>query len=100
MIRTELLYETYQEIAACYANLRQDGDALHALEAVPEQAAVRYWQAFLLPEKSPAESRHALEKVSSLSPNLVFPFREESIRYFSGPPQRGRVIGSLPVIWA
>jgi tetratricopeptide (TPR) repeat protein len=43
---------------------------------------VRYWQAYLLREKSPAESRRALETASSLSPYLVFPFREESIPVF------------------
>jgi tetratricopeptide (TPR) repeat protein len=52
------------------------------LAVAPEQATVRYWQAYLLREKSPAESRQALEKAASLSPYLVFPFREESIPVF------------------
>jgi tetratricopeptide (TPR) repeat protein len=43
---------------------------------------VRYWQAYLLRDRSPAESRQALDKASSLSPYLVFPFREESIPVF------------------
>jgi tetratricopeptide (TPR) repeat protein len=81
-IRNELPHETYLEIAAYYVNLRQDGDATRVLEAAPEQATVRYWQAYLLRDKSPAESRRALETASSLSPYLVFPFREESIPVF------------------
>ncbi len=52
------------------------------LDAAPEQATVRYWQAYLSREKSPAESRRMLERASSLSPYLVFPFREESIPVF------------------
>lgn len=82
MIRNELPHETYLEIAVYYANLRLEGDALRVLAVAPEQATVRYWQAYLLREKSPAESRQALEKAASLSPYLVFPFREESIPVF------------------
>ncbi len=81
-IRGELPHEKYLEIAAYYVNLRQNGDALRVLGAAPEQATVRYWQAYLLREKSPAESRQLLEKASALSPYLVFPFREESIPVF------------------
>jgi len=81
-IRSEMPHETYLEIAVYYANLRLNGDALHVLEAAPDQATVRYWQAYLLRDKSPAESRKALEKASALSPYLVFPFREESIPVF------------------
>jgi tetratricopeptide (TPR) repeat protein len=82
MIRNELPHETYLEIASYYVNLRQDGDALRVLEAAPEHATVRYWQAYLLRQKSPAESRQFLDKASALSPYLVFPFREESIPVF------------------
>jgi tetratricopeptide (TPR) repeat protein len=81
-IRSELPHETYLEIAAYYVNLRQNADALKVLAAAPEQATVRYWQAYLLREKSPAESHQFLEKASALSPYLVFPFREESIPVF------------------
>ena len=89
MIRSELPHETYLEIAAYYVNLRQDRDALRVLEAAPEQPTVRYWQAYLLRNTSPAESRRALEKASSLSPYLVFPFREESIPVFQWAAQSG-----------
>src|ERR1019366_1206227 len=82
MIRNELPHETYLEIAVYYANLRLDGDALRVLDVAPDQATVRYWQAYLLRERSPAESRKVLEKAAALSPYLVFPFREESIPVF------------------
>jgi len=78
-IRSELPHEAYLEIAVYYANLRLNADALRVLEAAPEHPTVRFWQAYLLREKSPEESRKALEKAASLSPYLVFPFREESI---------------------
>ncbi len=81
-IRTELPHEVYLEIAAYYVNLRQNGDALRVLAAAPEQPAVRYWQAYLLRDQSPAESRQLLAKASALSPRLVFPFRTEAIPVF------------------
>jgi tetratricopeptide (TPR) repeat protein len=82
MIRSEFPHETYLEIAAYYANLKLDDDALKVLEAAPEQATVRYWQAYLLRKKSPQRSRQVLERAGVLSPHLVFPFREESIPVF------------------
>ena len=82
MIRNELPHETYLEIATYYTNLRQETDALKALEAAPDQAVVRYTQAWLLRKQSPEKSRQMLEKAASLSPYLVFPFREESVPVF------------------
>jgi Flp pilus assembly protein TadD len=81
-IRGELPHETYLEIAAYYRNLHRDDDAVRVLGAAPEQATVRYWQAYLLREKAPSESRRALDQASALSPYLVFPFRAESIPVF------------------
>ncbi len=82
MIRNELPHETYLEVAMDYVNLGLDGDALRLLENAPEQAEIRYWQAYLLREKSPEQSRKALAGAAALSPYLVFPFREESIPVF------------------
>jgi len=81
-IRSEFPHEAYLEIAAYYANLKLDADALKVLEAAPEQATVRYWQAYLLRNQSPERSRKALERADALSPYLVFPFRAESIPVF------------------
>ena len=82
MIRNEFPHETYLEIAAYYINLRLDDDALRVLEVAPDQATVRYWQAYLLRKKSPDESRKVREHAGALSPYLVFPFRAESIPVF------------------
>ena len=82
LVRDELPHETYLEIAAYYRNLHRDDDALRVLEAAPEQATVRYWQAYLQRDKSPAQSRRTLDQASAMSPYLVFPFRAESIPVF------------------
>ncbi len=82
MIRNETPHETYLEIAAYYLNLGLTADALRLLEIAPDQSEIRYWQAYLLREKSPEQSQTVLRKASSLSPYLVFPFRQEAIPVF------------------
>ncbi len=82
MIRNELPHETYLEIAVGYANLKRDADAVRVLEAAPDQPQIRYWQAYLLRTKSPEQARKLLHQATSLSPYLVFPFREESVPVF------------------
>jgi tetratricopeptide (TPR) repeat protein len=82
LIRDELPHETYLEIAAYYRSLRREDDALRVLDAAPEQATVRYWQAYLQRDKLPAQSRRTLGQASAMSPYLVFPFRAESIPVF------------------
>ncbi len=82
LIRNELPHETYLEIAMFYFNLGLRGDALRLLEVAPDQATIRYWQAYLLRDGSPEKSREILLKASTLSPYLVFPFREESMPVF------------------
>jgi len=82
MIRNEMPHESYLEIAAYYMNLGLDDDALRLLEVAPDQAEIRYWQAYLLRDKSPEKSASVLRKAASLSPYLVFPFRQEAIPVF------------------
>ncbi len=81
-IRNEMPHETYLELAAAYRNLGLDEDASKVLAVAPEQAEIRYWQAYLLREKSPEESMRLLRQASALSPYLVFPFRQEAIPVF------------------
>jgi tetratricopeptide (TPR) repeat protein len=82
LIRNELPHETYLEIAMHYVSLGLADDALRLLEVAPEQATIRYWQAYLLREKSPERSSETLKQAAALSPYLVFPSREESIPVF------------------
>jgi Tfp pilus assembly protein PilF len=88
MIRNEMPHESYLEIAAYYRNLGLDDDALRLLQVAPDQAEIRYWQAYLLRNRSettnaltPA-SHEILQQASKLSPYLVFPFRQEAIPVF------------------
>ncbi len=93
MIRNELPHETYLEIAAYYASLGLKADALRLLESAPDQATVRYWQAYLLKEKDSGRSLEVLKKAAALSPYLVFPFREELLPVYQWAAQ------ALPSDW-
>jgi tetratricopeptide (TPR) repeat protein len=89
LIRNELPHETYLEAAMYYVSLGLEEDALRLLGNAPEQAEIRYWQAYLLRRKSPAQSRQMLATAAGLSPYLVFPFREESIPMFQWAAKAG-----------
>lgn len=93
LIRNEMPHETYLELAATYRNLGLDEDASRVLSVAPEQAEIRYWQAYLLRNKSPEESLRVLRQASVLSPYLVFPFRQEAIPVFEWASK------TLPVDW-
>ena len=93
MIRNEVPHESYLEIAAHYVNLGLDDDALRLLDVAPDQAEIRYWQAYLMRNKAPEKSQTVLRKAASLSPYLVFPFRQEAIPVFEWADQ------ALPDNW-
>jgi tetratricopeptide (TPR) repeat protein len=82
LIRNELPHETYLEIAIYYANLGLIDDAVRLLEVAPEHPTCLYWYAYLLREQRPDQSNRLLAKADSLSPFLVFPYREESVPVF------------------
>jgi tetratricopeptide (TPR) repeat protein len=93
MIRNEMPHESYLEIAAGYRNLGMEDEAIKVLEAAPDQAEVRYWQAYLLRNRSREQSQAHLHKATALSPYLVFPFRQEAIPVFEWAEQ------TLPDDW-
>lgn len=82
MIRNELPHEDYLEMALYYVKLGLNQNAVELLKNAPEYPTVYYWLAYLLKDDAPRESHMYLQKAQSLSPLLVFPFREESIPVF------------------
>ncbi len=79
MVRNELPHETYLEIAASYAGLGLEDDARRVLEAMPQHPLGHLWQAYLLRDKVPADSRSLLERALGETASFVFPFRREMI---------------------
>ncbi|HYA49366.1 MAG TPA: tetratricopeptide repeat protein, partial [Burkholderiales bacterium] len=82
MVRSELPHESYLEMAMFYVRIGRTDDAVTLLEKAPEQPEVEAWLAYLLKDQDPNRSKARLDKALSLSPLLVFPFREESIPVF------------------
>lgn len=81
-IHNEFPEETILEMALYYHRLQQEEECLHLLRKIDRYPPAAYWLAYLLREKNRGESSYYLETVRSLSPHLVFPFREESIPVF------------------
>jgi predicted Zn-dependent protease len=69
LIRNEMPYETFLELAIWYNNIGRKEDAAKVLQLSPPNAEVMYWQAFL--ENKPLN-------VNNLNPEMVFPFRPET----------------------
>jgi len=81
-IRNELPHENYLEISLYYYSLGLNLEAVQVLEHAPEYPSIYYWLAYITKDEAPQKSRAWLQKANSLSPAMVFPFREESIPVF------------------
>ena len=79
MIRGEFPHETYLELAVQYANWGRINEALQVLEEAPPDPIAHYWLAYLYREQSSAASRAHLQAALAGSPELVFPFRQETL---------------------
>lgn len=69
LIRNEMPYETYLELAIWYYNAGRKSDAAKVLQLAPANAEVMYWLAFL-------ENKSL--NFQQLRPEFVFPFRTET----------------------
>lgn len=79
LIRNEMPFQSYLEIALNYIKLGLRAEAVKVLSMAPENPMVYFWLAYLEKDTSIEKSRDWLDKATSLSPLLVFPFRGESI---------------------
>jgi tetratricopeptide (TPR) repeat protein len=82
-VRNELPHETYLELAIEYANHNLNTEAVAVLEQAPPYPTVYYWLAYLLKEGAPDRSTEYLRLALKMSPELVFPFRPETIPILS-----------------
>lgn len=79
LIRGEFPHETYLEVAIQYASWGRTAEAIQVLQAAPSDPMVHYWLAYLHRRRSPVQSRAELEQALAGSPELVFPFRLETL---------------------
>jgi hypothetical protein len=82
LIRNELPYETFLELAAWYHGVGLDTDAAKVLDLAPPTAEVLYWLAYL------HRDLNLLARAEAASPEFVFPFRLEAIPVFEWAAQQ------------
>jgi len=83
-IRQELPHETYIEMAIKYYEWNMEEEALRTLELSPVHPMVQLWQAFLLDRAGKKEeAENKLDLAMAASPELVFPFRPETVGVLS-----------------
>lgn len=80
LIRNELPFETYMELAEWYESVGCTEEALSLLSCAGDYPIALYKQAYLLHQTgNEDESRRMLQRVETLSPAMVFPFRPSSL---------------------
>ncbi len=78
-IQNELPHETYLELAMEYFHQGLEEESIKILEESPPYPTVSYWLAYLNREAFPEKSNAYLNQAEEISPELVFPFRLETI---------------------
>ena len=81
LIRNELPFETYMELAEWYESVGCTEEALSLLSCAGHYPIALYKQAYLLHQAgNDDESRGMLQRAGALSPAMVFPFRPSSLK--------------------
>lgn len=81
LIRNELPFETYMELAEWYESVGCTEEALSLLSCAGNYPIALYKQAYLLHQAgNDDESRGLLQRAGALSPAMVFPFRPSSLK--------------------
>ena len=81
LIRNELPFETYMELAEWYESVGCTEEALSLLSCAGNYPIALYKQAYLFHQAgNDDESRGMLQRAGALSPAMVFPFRPSSLK--------------------
>lgn len=89
-VQTEIRHETYLESALWYVSLGCADDALAILSAAPRSPMVLTWSAYLLKDRNAARAAEMLREANRMSPDFVFPFREESLPVLEWAEEQSR----------
>ncbi len=81
--RSELSYQTMLELALYYHAVGRDQDALEVLHLAPEHPLIDLWIAYLIKDTPGGDAQDYLAKVETASPDLIFPYRQETFKVLS-----------------
>ncbi len=73
--RSELVQQTFLELAISYANLELSQEAAEVLQSAPASPMIELWKAYL----NPTASKSSLSQIAQMPKDFVFPFRRESL---------------------
>lgn len=81
MIRSELPHEHFLEMAISYHRIGLIAESIGILKNAPDHPIINYWLAWLFSDDplAAAGSADYLRRAEAYSPELVFPFRRETI---------------------
>lgn len=86
LIRNELPFETYMELAEWYESVGCTEEALSLLSCAGNYPVALYKQAYLLHRTgNDDESLRVLQRANEASPEMVFPFRPGSLKALEWP---------------
>lgn len=80
LVRNELPFETYMEMAGWYESVGCTEEALQLLDLAGNYPIALYKKAYLLAGKNRTTALSLIEKANELSPEFVFPFRPETLK--------------------
>ncbi len=80
MIRNEMPWETYLQLGIEYFELNLFEEAIEVLSLSPSNPQINYWIAFINFKSNSTDYRDYIERANEQSAELVFPFREETIK--------------------
>jgi tetratricopeptide (TPR) repeat protein len=78
LIRNEMPYETYLELAIWYYGIELARDSEKVLQLSPPNPEVLYWQAYLKNVMRKYDYATDIRRANAASPYLIFPFRPET----------------------
>ncbi len=82
LIRNELPFETYLEMAGWYERIGCIDEAMLLLSCIENNPIALYQKGYLLDKMGKTdEAKKLVVKANTLSPDFIFPFRAESMKY-------------------
>ena len=84
--RSELVHQTFLELAISYANVGLSQEAIEVLDAAPKNRLIELWKAYL----NPTIGITQLPLIAQRSEDFVFPFRRESLPVLRWAAERSK----------
>ena len=89
--KSELTYQTFLELAIAYHKVGRDVDAIAVLDLAPQHPLVDLWWSYLSFNQDSTLALDYLIDQQNLSPDLVFPYRAETLEVLKWASKRSEL---------